>query len=274
MDEINVSTLRDYQLKIMDKVDEFCRNNNIAYYLFSGTLIGAIRHNGYIPWDDDIDIMMFRDDYEKFIDLFNKENKEFHAYSSRTDKGYNLHFCKISYDKTTLIETNLEPNDRVQLGINIDLFPIDNYPKAYDGDRLLKLLHKMDLLMYCKSFRYSRLRYKPLRQQLLILTLKFLSILISKTYLCKKQEKLAKQFNKKPCSTCSVITCHYKHRIPVWNIEDFESVDHIFEGRKYKIPKGYHRILTEQWGDYMKLPPVEQRVTHHSFIAWEGRKNG
>ena len=142
MKEINVDELKKIQIEILDYVSDFCKKNNINYWIDSGTLLGAVRHKGYIPWDDDIDIGMLRDDYEKFMSLFNKNNKSNYVFDCfELNKK-----CPYPYGK--ILDTNTimyEPDEKtgIKSSVFIDLFPYDNIPE--DEKIQKKLFKKRDL---------------------------------------------------------------------------------------------------------------------------------
>lgn len=115
--------LKSIQLGILKDVHDYCSSTNITYWLAYGTLLGAIRHNGYIPWDDDIDIAMPREHYEKFIQSYKKKNTV--VYSCSNNKKYILHFAKV-YDTRTILKEYANMN--IETGVYIDIFPIDNVP--------------------------------------------------------------------------------------------------------------------------------------------------
>lgn len=254
----------------MDAIHEFCVKNSIQYFLAGGTLIGAIRHNGYIPWDDDIDIIMYRDDYEKFIVSFNSAQTRYHALSIENDSGYNYHFCKVEDTKTVLEESNIGVNDR-SVGINIDIFPLDKYPDRNNEQIIHKQLHELDLKMYCKSFRLNRLQYKPFKQRLLIIAYKIKSLFLTKHDLGLRQLQIAKQYFDSETSLYAPITCHVRKTFPVIDRKINCQIEHSFEGRVYMIPSLYDEYLTSIFGDYMTPPPKSQQRSEHAFKAyWKG----
>jgi lipopolysaccharide cholinephosphotransferase len=265
MNELNVREIREIQMKIMDYVDEFCSQNGIQYFLVGGTLIGAVRHNGYIPWDDDIDIMMYRDEYEKFITLFNASQDKYYAYSLQ-DEGYHYPFCKICDKTTILIEDNIKVHD-IEMGVFVDLFPLDKLPEDADQDQLLDALHALDKKMYGKSFRLHRLGSKPFKQRLLILLYKVCGIGISKKEIAVRQDKISRRYGVVDTDQYGVITSAVRKRIPTVLRSENSPIEHKFENRKYKIPSQYDRFLSECFGNYMKLPPEESRVSNHSFTV-------
>ena len=120
----------------LKETEDFCRENNINYWLDSGTLLGAIRHGGYIPWDDDIDIGMLRPDYDRFLAMFNKFNKQYQVFSVENDINFPYPFGKVLDTHTVLYE----PNEQgVKLSINIDIFVYDNAP---EDDKLVEQMYR------------------------------------------------------------------------------------------------------------------------------------
>lgn len=128
MKEINTEDLKRIQIQILLHIDVFCTKHELRYFISGGTLIGAIRHKGFIPWDDDIDIMMLREDYEKFIVLYSQEDKSpYHLYSHNQLHSYPYPFAKMDDSRTILKE---DINEAMVFGVNIDIFPIDIAPRS------------------------------------------------------------------------------------------------------------------------------------------------
>ena len=123
MKEIEIEELKRIQIGILKHLDAFCKENNLTYFMCGGTLLGAVRHKGFIPWDDDIDIMMKREDYDKLIALYPKnDNSNFKLFSYELDKSFPYPFAKMD-DCRTIFEEEI--NDSYKIGVNIDIFPID-----------------------------------------------------------------------------------------------------------------------------------------------------
>ena len=130
MQEIKtVEELQKIELEILKYIDKVCKENNLTYFLAYGTLIGAIRHKGFIPWDDDVDIQMPRDDYNKLCDILKEENGRYKLLDHKEGLGYIYPFAKVIDSNTRLIETGL--TETVNMGVYIDIFPIDGTPNDF-----------------------------------------------------------------------------------------------------------------------------------------------
>ena len=255
--------LKDIQLQILNVVSEFCDEYKIRYWLDSGTLIGAVRHKGYIPWDDDIDIAMLRPDFDKFIQLFNSHNEryKFHCYENNAKFYYA--FGKVLDTQTVLYEPD---KNGTEISINIDVFVYDNAPSN------LKLVEKMykirDRNNLCEvAYKHQGTAKGSLLRRFSVGVLKGLVKLFPRDYFVKKIVKNAKKYSDKETEYVGDFTgcmTHFICRKSIFN----EFIDVEFEGKKYKIPIGYDELLRSVYGDYLQLPPQEQRVSHHKFEAY------
>ena len=261
MKKIDIKELKEIQIGILDVVDEFCKKNDIKYFLCAGTLIGAIRHKGYIPWDDDIDIGMLRDDYDKFLKLFNSHNDRFKAYSIENNDHFLFPFCKVMDTSTILNEPNNADNS---LSVNIDVFAFDNAPDDYS--KVKKLYWVRDFYRKCHMLR-TRYTYRKSFIQKIIIT--FLSIFLlpfPKNFFIKKIAKLSKKYQNEKCEYVTCFLGYDKLYLKRNCFTDYINVD--FENKKYKAPKKYDEVLRAHYGNYLELPPEEQRVSHHTFHAY------
>lgn len=210
--DISVEELKMIQLKILDSIDDFCKKNGIQYFLFSGTLIGAVRHKGYIPWDDDVDICMKRKDYNRFFSEFNQQRRDtLKAISAETEKNYYLASGKV-IDTATVIEE--ENNCAMPIGVFVDIFPMDNLPS--DDKKLKKLNHRIDIyrkMLILKSVPVSD-RRSAVKNWILKVS-SFLLKPISMQHIIRKITKLAVSYNDD--ATCNRIAdisvlCHVRRR--------------------------------------------------------------
>lgn len=263
---IGMEEQKRIQLDILKELKYVCDKNNIDYSLGGGTLLGAIRHKGYIPWDDDIDIMLMRSEYEKLLNIFNNESrkKEYKLISYKNTTNYYYPFAKIVNVKTRLIEDSYR--DLEEMGIYIDIFPIDYLPNEEQKVKKIYKKYKLEnkLLGIYKYNKDSTANKKKMYLKKVIrfflVKLKIYKLILSSIdNLCKKYVKT----NKVAC-----ISGRYfeKEIMPSEYISDYVQVD--FEGESYKAAKGYDEYLTKHYGNYMELPPKEKQISNHNNIAF------
>lgn len=258
---------RQVQLGILSAFADFCEKNELRYFLAYGTLLGAVRHKGYIPWDDDIDVHMPREDYEKFIYLFKKENKNDQFVITTPQDSHARHsFVKMSDTRTAKIEKGVEYSGHY-LGIDIDVWPLDGQPEDYKTFE--KRYKKLKLLYFMFFARITKLGYGSLKRRVKVLALRMVSG--SKKSIINKTEKIHRDY---PYATSPYVGTQISFRNPLcdrYPKEWFrEQVLLDFEGYKFKAPVDYDKILTQRYGDYMQLPPLEEQVTHHSNnVFWK-----
>lgn len=261
MKTIEVEALKKVQLEILDYLHDFCMKNNIRYWIDSGTLLGAIRHKGYIPWDDDIDVGMLREDYDRFLSIFNEASDRFKCYSIENNPHFLYPFAKVLDTETILYE----PDEKGEkLSINIDVFPYDKAPE--DKKELAKMYKKRNKLQKMRRLSNHHVHEGGFVRRALIAIISLPFKLFPKGYFEKKIVKNALRYKDSNSSQIGDFTCR---EIISVNREVFDSfVDVEFEGRKFKAPVGYDTWLRAFYGDYMELPPVEKRVSEHHFKAF------
>lgn len=257
---IDLSQLKQIQIEILDVVHAFCKKHEIRYWLDSGTLIGAVRHKGYIPWDDDIDLGMLRDDYNRFCELFNRENDRYRFHCQENDRGWCFACGKILDTSTVLCEPD---EDGVWTCVNIDLFVYDNAP---DDDVLVdKMYKRRDQLMWLHDVRlYSSVkRQKNLMKKIFL----YLVNLLPQGWVERKISENSRRFAEVPTRRVGNFTAVVRIAASKDIFDSFVEIE--FEGKRYLAPVGYHEWLTSLYGNYMQLPPEEKRVSHHLFVAWK-----
>ena len=265
MREIDIDELRQIQLSILQYVHDFCEKNSIKYYLYYGSLLGAVRHDGYIPWDDDIDIAMCRDDYDRFINTFNRENNGYFAHALYADDSFCLQFCKIAKLNTSIKEDTDYGSKNI--GINIDLFPLDSLPSSINP-LYEKLFYYLSSVLYAKLLPL-RFVHGSFKQIFATVLYKALFFFISPRQIALMHQKIAAHWNLVDGSDCIADCLVGAHGVfPIFNSELFKPVLHKFEGREFYIPCGYDSILRGYYGDYSVLPAPEFRVFKHGFTAW------
>lgn len=260
----NLDELKEIQYNILCYVDNFCRKNKINYWLDCGTLIGAIRHKGFIPWDDDIDIGMLRKDYDKFMKLFNLEGSKYKFYSIENNKKFYYPIGKV-LDTSTIL---FEPDEKgLKLNINIDVFVYDNAPD--DEVELNKMFRIRDFNSKMKNIQFFNKSFckSSFIKEILRYILNKILYFFPKTFFLEKMIKNSKKYNNKQTKKVGNFVGLDKF---VCDKDVFnEFIDVSFEGRKFKAPAGYDKWLRSNYKDYMKLPPVEKRVPHHKFVAYK-----
>ncbi len=252
---VELDELKNIELSIMKKVHLFCVEQNITYYLSYGTLLGAVRHKGFIPWDDDIDIQMTRPDYEKFLNLFPAYAKQngLMVVNHTTKPYYGRNFSKIIDCDTVLIEPQYKTDDPI--GVFVDIWPLDGLPdnkvKRYFYDKRAVLLSKLILASSMKKDK-SLSFFK--RAAI------FFAGMFNPHKLVLKLERMAKKY---PVERSKFIKCYLAGSFIFSRDEYKEKILLPFEDTEFFAPAEYDSILKKEYGNYMQLPPLEERVPHH-----------
>lgn len=260
--------LQKESLKMALYFKEFCEENNLMFYFCGGCCIGTIRHHGFIPWDDDVDFFMPRDDYEKLLKLWDKK-----ADTSRytlVKQGENLvdHnlFATIRDNKTTFIKPYQKDIDMCH-GVPLDILPIDGYPDS-TRQRRFQVFWALVYSLYC-----AQLVPENHGKGITLLGKIALGIIKSKKLRYKIWKFAERHMTKYPISQCSSITelcsgpVYMKNRYPK---EIFASaVYKEFEGHEFPLPVGYDEYLKIVFGDYMQLPPKDKQVAHHDAYFYD-----
>lgn len=254
MKKIGIDEQRKIQTDILSDVAMFCEAHDIKYFLAYGTLLGAIRHKGYIPWDDDIDIWMPEPDYERFLSEYNSE--KYKVIHSGNSDNYNLFFAKVHDERTRFQESYTAEND---YGVFIDIFPLHGFSGHWQYKRIQ---YALCLIRVKNSFWNSR---KSLSKKITNVFGKCLLYILSKKSIVKYMERVLREV---PYEDSEWIHSFMVNAKP-FKKEDFEeSIFVEFERKKFRAPFQYDKILTTIYGDYMKLPPESDRVLKHQAKVW------
>ena len=263
-----IKSLQNVCLEILKEVDRVCRKYSILYWLEGGTMLGAVRHRGFIPWDDDLDIAMFREDYDRFCEIAPQELKSGYFLQTRkTDPEYPLFFAKVRKNNTFIDEAKLDCFN-IHKGIFIDIFPVDKMPKTTAKIKR----HRLYLWFLFRLYFQTGKNTVPVSPFLSKPGLKFLlkSVKINKDKLYNYINKVYTKYNadKEYDYTASWTMAQkfnwlYKKE---WH-ESFIEVP--FEDMTAKIPVGYDELLTNAYGDYMTPPPKDKQAPGHglSFLT-------
>ncbi len=265
MEKMTVKDIQQVSLDILKDVHEFCVENNIQYTLFGGTLIGAIRHNGFIPWDDDVDIAMPRPDYERFIKTY-KSKKRFSLF--HREKGKNdvyLAYSRVCDMERTFVDTVRYPWSTKKTGIWIDIFPLDGMPD--DINKAISHTKLANTLFYRGAKARTVFAIPRKKQNIVAKFKRYVKSLLLPFY----------------CTWDSLIEVCLKYDYSKSNaysnlsfggygMKEYCSKDvlnnfilHKFEDAEFYIMSGYDKALTCKYGDYMTPPPVDKQVGVHSY---------
>ena len=262
----DIREIQQMELGIMEYIHETCQKIGVKYFLAYGSLIGAVRHKGFIPWDDDMDICMLREDYEKLQDyLIANPDERYEVMSYKNNLNYVYPFMKVQDNQTYLLEEDVRIDSN--MGIYVDIFPVDGYEDdSVFKDKMTRLIKKRQLSCYTfkgitntKSLLNSLIRYISVIVFYFTNTNKYIGGI----------DELAKSRKVDDYELVDYLIYKDMHK-PVWKREWLEqTIMGVFEGKEFMIPKNYHEILTSDYGDYMQLPPVELRFSHHDFQLWK-----
>lgn len=262
MKEISLDESKSIMLKILGSINKCCRDNNIKYSLCWGTMIGAIRHQGFIPWDDDIDIMMPREDYNRFLQVY--KDSEYGVYTPKRNKNCIQIITKI-YDGNTIVYIR---QSKTSFGVWVSIFPYDNVPdehvKVWEMNR--------DFWMHLYHFKTSlTFPDDKLLKHVIKMLLKAIMYPFSSFWLYGRVEKNLIAYNsqrtKRVCIWTGVgLTKTTFLYFPKEWFDECLDVD--FENLRTSIIKGYDQFLRFRYGDYMKLPPESERIPKHNFKAY------
>ncbi len=257
--DTELKQLQNIELEILIELDRICRKYHIQYSLDGGTLLGAVRHKGFIPWDDDIDVIMLRTEYFKFRKACKREldKNRFFLQDYRSDPHYRWGYAKIRRNHTELMRPGQE-KIKQHSGVYIDLFVADNVPDNYFSRRLHHLF-----CFFIRKAQYSAIG-KDMAKNFFLRSIYHILNAIPRDTVFHMRNWLAAQTNRKPTELISHYTFEYPKRcrygLPRKCFDELMEME--FEGRSFYGFKDYHTYLSMHYGDYMALPPEKERVPH------------
>ena len=256
------------ELDILDEIDSVCRKNNLRYSIAYGTMLGAVRHGGFIPWDDDVDIIMPREDYERLISIWNFEaNKEYILQNKYTNWDFTQNFSKIRKDKTTFIHNAWEKHVTYHTGVFVDVFPGDRVPTKTISRKAQLFASALNLL-YARGFTSKSSGIRNLGERVLLAIPQRL-----KKYIYRKTDQYLQKWNSnKKLKFFFPNTMEWAYRQYPGDLFD-KLIEVEFAGHKYMCASDTDKILSLDYGDYMALPPEEERILKHHPIVLDTEHN-
>jgi lipopolysaccharide cholinephosphotransferase len=270
MDQNTLKKLHNVLFEILNEFVRICEENALTYFLIDGTLLGAVRHKGFIPWDDDVDIGMPRVDYEKFILIYdNSEKANYYLLSYKTENTlagrHYRNYAKLCKKGTVFAEKGKEPSNYA--GIFIDIFPFDN---------CISFLAPLQtrLIQFVLTLYHMKLKMMPENKVKLVLG-KLMCFFLSLSLIDKLLTKLYTLFNKSETRYISFFSGYCGCKRETQKRKTFFPLSKVsFEERYYYAPGNCDAYLTHFYGNYMELPPVEDRKSHEPlFIKFENVPN-
>lgn len=270
MKELSLKELQQVELQILKRFHKVCLEENFRYSLCGGTLLGAVRHKGFIPWDDDVDVLMPRPDYEKLISYCKTHRTPFRLICNQLDKNYGYLAAKIVDPDTVMLEENANPKN-IEMGVYIDIFPVDGLGNTlHDAHKRFmakEFIRELLIAANWKRFFKSKTHpwyYEPIR---------FAFFLLSR---CVSFEKIIKHIEKYYAkwsfdhSKYVGCVCGDGRLKEICRREEYtQFAPLVFENETFVGLKEYDKYLTRLYGNYMQLPPEEKRISHHMFKAYK-----
>ncbi|MEE0943625.1 phosphorylcholine transferase LicD [Methanobrevibacter sp.] len=262
-DDKTLRHLQNLELMILKEFINICEENNLTYYMYAGSLLGTIRHQGFIPWDDDLDVIMFRDDFEKFKEIFIANNHDkIKLLSIETEKDY-FHLLAKLMLKDTLFEEKWVNQVDFNIGINIDVFVLDDL----SNNEFKRNYQLKKAFLYNKLLIMSKIRLDDLPFLTKLITHSGYYILnllgIKPKWLNKRCLNFLKNFQDENAEFVFDISATAEEYPQIFNKNEFKKVEKAkFEDIEVNVPVNYDEILKSLYGDYMQLPPEEDRYNH------------
>ena len=260
-----MNKLQEKEFELLKLFIDICNKYDLKYYLVCGSALGAVKYKGFIPWDDDIDVALLRDDYEKFLEIAPHELPSWvFVQNCRTEPDYPHLGTKLRNTNTTYLEKDFKNLDLNQ-GIFIDVFPLDGYPNSIEEQ---KELEKKKMYFYRR--RFTKLA-KPIHKDILLtiysLLYLFFGMFKNTQKACLGNEELIKKYSPKE----SELWCNYANSIRKYEYSPKshygEGIFMKFEGLDVRIPEDYDGYLTLKYGDYKADLPDKLKVPSHHYLV-------
>lgn len=261
-----VKKIQNVVYGILCDIDDFCKENNITYFLSGGTCLGAVRHKGFIPWDDDADIMMPRKEYERFLNLFPKAHPEKYGVGSlKNDSEWQRQFARVWDIHTVLKHKTLNEKE---MGVFVDIFPIDGLPSGKYAQKMyyanIKILNSLKNASFKTAFQ---------EHEKFILIKKILGVIVKPFgphFFSECMDKYAKKYEFESSKyVCVSLAAHYGERETIHRKYMSKAVRLPFEGRTFPVPVGYKKYLSNLYGNYMEIPKDAEENGYTHLDIWQ-----
>ena len=265
----NIQEVQSHLFRMLDAFAAFCDENHLTYLLAYGTLLGAVRHHSFIPWDDDVDVFVPRPDYEKLLEYARSgkkiRNYKFEIFDS--EPKYLYPFCKLVDTNTIMKERIADP---WPMGLFLDVFPLDGVPdNEMKGNKIIRHLNWYFTLLNCTIWKPGETDSRTTRILFSLGTAipKLFSRHIRRTY-PQKIDRLAKTWDYDSCNYVSpLVWGSLGLKKDIYKKGDLFPVKELeVNGRMFKVPNNYEYLLRDYYGDYMQLPPENERISHIAEI--------
>ncbi len=260
MTDADLQRLKKIEIELLDELERVCQKYHLTYFLFGGTLLGAVRHGGFIPWDDDVDVVMPRADLQRLIQIAETAfDSKFFLQTAETEAAYPLMVAKLRRNGTVFEELAME-NTGSHKGVFIDIFPMDQI----DASNASKVEKRRSAIAFLTTVICYLCGYDYGISGKMKVIAKFLGLFGVKQ-LKKKRLALMTRDNANPnIDTVTVFASNYGWKKQLFSKSVyFPPGTTVFEGRNFPAPHNTDAFLTQIYGDYMQLPPLEKRVTRH-----------
>ena len=267
---LELEKIKKIELNLLLQLHQICKEQGFRYSLAGGTLLGAVRHGGFIPWDDDIDVIMPRPDYDRFMQycLNNKTPFKLHYY--KESKNYILIDAKISDPSTVLVDQVLTSKS-LNIGVFIDIFAIDGLGKDEDSAKkqFFRTSLKREVLNAMTWKKFFRSKTKPLYYEPIRFAVYLMSRFSNANKLLNAIEKINREVDFDTSQYAGCVSGVYRTK-EIMKTSVFKSfISMKFEDFEFQCIRDYDVYLKQLYGNYMELPPVDKRQTHHTFKAYK-----
>ena len=272
----NIELLHEVDMLLVKEVVRICKKYNLEYFMIGGTMLGAIRHKGFIPWDDDIDLGMPRQDYEKFLEVAQEEfPKNFKVVNYKTDPNYHYYITRILDTDTKVIEERIENEEEKYTNASIDIFPLDGTPNNNFLRKIyfFRVLYHRALMSLCYKDSIDKKRKRSRKERILLnIMLKIPIERLTTPY--KQKEKIDKLLKKNDFYSSKYVG----NIMGAYRTREIVPIEFYGNGKMYKFEdielnglEEYDDYLKYTYGDYMQLPPEDKRKTHFKIIEIHGK---